>query len=87
MDEIQKIWMFHHWLSEQKDLAELAKNHALFVASFDHAEIVKKMIDGPDHMSTDEDFEETTKMVRDAIQKDEIKKKNKNRKRKKIQKG
>jgi len=68
------MWMFQHWMAEQKDLAELAKNHALFVASFDHGDAVRKIIDGPDHMSTDEEFEETSRMVREAIEKDEEKK-------------
>ena len=67
MDPVQKIWMFHHWVGDQIDDAELAKNHAYLVASFDHPEEVKKLMgDGDVHMSTDEEFEESSKMVREA---------------------
>jgi hypothetical protein len=67
MDPFQNIWMFHHWVGDQIDDAELAKNHAYLVASFDHPEEVKKLMgDGDVHMSTDEEFEESSKMVREA---------------------
>jgi hypothetical protein len=67
MDPVQKIWMFHHWVGDQIDDAELAKNHAYLLASFDHPEEVKKLMgDGDVHMSTDEEFEESSKMVREA---------------------
>jgi hypothetical protein len=67
MDPVQKIWMFHHWVGDQIDDAELAKNHAYLLASFDHPEEVKKLMGSGDvHMSTDEEFEESSKMVRDA---------------------
>jgi len=67
MDPVQKIWMFHQWVGDQIDDAELAKNHAYLLASFDHPEEVKKLMgDGDVHMSTDEEFEESSQMVRNA---------------------
>jgi hypothetical protein len=67
MDPVQKIWMFQNWVADQLDDAELAKNHAYLLASFDHPEEVKKMLGGGDiHMSTDEEFEESSRMVREA---------------------
>ena len=67
MDPVQKLWMFHNWIGDQLDKAELAKNHAYLIASFDHPEEVKKLMGGGDvHISTDEEFEESSRMVRDA---------------------
>ena len=66
MDPVQKIWMFQHWVGDQIDKAELAKNHAYLLASFDHPEEVKKLMgDGDVHMSSDEEFEESSRMVRE----------------------
>lgn len=67
MDPVQKLWMFNHWIGDQLDQAELAKNQAYLLASFDHPEEVKKLMgDGDVHMSTDEEFEESSRIVREA---------------------
>jgi hypothetical protein len=67
MDPVQKMWMFHQWIGDQLDSAELAKNHAYLLASFDHPEEVKKILGGGDvHISTDEEFEESSRIVREA---------------------
>lgn len=67
MDPVQKIWMYENWLGDQKDDAELAKNHAYLVASFWNPEAVKQILgDGNKHFSTDEEFEESSRMVKEA---------------------
>lgn len=66
MDPVQKMWMFENWLADRADDAELAKNHAYLVASFDHPEAVKQLLGtGNVHESTDEDFEESSRIVRE----------------------
>lgn len=71
MDPVQKMWMFEQWLADQGDDAELAKNHAYLLASFDHPEAVKQLLGaGNVHESTDEDFEESSRMVRESTLKD-----------------
>lgn len=66
MDPVQKVWMYENWLADQNDNAELAKNHAYLLGSFWNPEAVKQMIgDGNVHVSTDDEFEESTQMVRD----------------------
>ena len=66
MDPVQKIWMFENWLADQNDDAELAKNHAYLLASFSHPEAVQKLLgDNNSHESTDEEFEETSQMVKE----------------------
>lgn len=67
MDPVQKLWMFNMWVGDQADDAELAKNHAYLLASFDHPDAVKELVGAGDvHQSTDEEFEESSQMVRDA---------------------
>lgn len=66
MDPVQKIWMFENWLGDQLDKGELAKNHAYLLASFDHPEAIKQIMGGGNvHMSSDEEFEESSRMVQE----------------------
>lgn len=65
MDPVQKFWMYENWLADQNDDAELAKNHAYLVASFWNPEAVKQILgDNGVHESTDDEFEETSQMVK-----------------------
>ena len=60
------MWAFHNWQADQEDTAELAKNHAYLIASFWDPEAVQKILGGGDvHISTDEEFEESSRMVRE----------------------
>lgn len=64
MDPVQRIWLFQHWLADQKEDAELAKNHAYLIGSFSNPEAVKNMLDaGNVHISSEEEFEESSKIV------------------------
>jgi hypothetical protein len=66
MDPVQKTWMFNNWIADQNDSVELAKNHAYLLASFSNPEAVEKIVGGGNsHMSTDDEFEETSKMVQE----------------------
>lgn len=60
--------MFEHWVADQMDDAELAKNHAYLVASFFNPEAVKKVTgEGANtHVSSDEDLKKSMAMVRNA---------------------
>jgi hypothetical protein len=67
MDPLVNRWMFEHWLGDQDDRAELVKNAAYLLASFDHPEEVKSILgdNGENkHISTDEEFEESWEMVK-----------------------
>jgi hypothetical protein len=66
MDPVQKIWMYNNWIADQNEQAELAKNHAYLVASFWNPEAVQKIV-GQDnvHKSTDEEYEESLRIVQD----------------------
>jgi hypothetical protein len=65
MDPVQKMWMYSNWLEDQNDDAELAKNHAYLLASFWNPEAVQEIVGGGNtHISTDDEFEESSNMVR-----------------------
>lgn len=67
MDPVQKMWMFNNWLADQNDVAELAKNHAYLLASFSNPEAVQQILgNGNVHESTEEEFEESSRMVREV---------------------
>lgn len=65
MDPVQKIWMFYNWFADQKDIVEVAKNQAYLIGSFHNPEAVKKLLDQENnsHISSDEEFDETSRMV------------------------
>ena len=66
MDPILKLWLYEQWLGDQRDDAELAKNHAYLLGSFWNSEAVQQMLNDNVHESSDEDYEESLRMVRDT---------------------
>ena len=80
LDPVQKIWMYENWIADQNDDAELAKNHAYLLASFSHPEAVKDLLGENTHVSTSEEFEETSNLVRQMIE-EENKEENSNTRR------
>lgn len=66
MDPVQKLWLFNNWVADQNEQAELAKSHAYLLASFWNPEAVKEIIGGGNtHISTDEEFEESSNIVKE----------------------
>lgn len=65
MDPVQKMWMYNNWIADQYDDAELAKNHAYLLASFWNPEAVQQIMGDNTHASTDEEYEESLRMVRE----------------------
>jgi hypothetical protein len=63
MDLVLKIWLYYHWLGDHRDDAELAKNHAYLLGSFWNAEAVREMMSQNVHESSDDELEESMKMV------------------------
>ena len=66
MDPVLKSYLYNQLIADNRDIAELAKNHAMLGGSFVNPEAVKQMMNDNTHESSDEDFEESLKMVRDA---------------------
>lgn len=63
MDPVRKLWMYEQWLGDQRDDAELAKNHAYLLGSFFNPEAVHSMMNNVIHESSDEDMQESMRMV------------------------
>lgn len=66
MDPVLKMWYFYQWLGDQRDDAELAKNHAYLLGSFWNSEAVQHMLNDNVHESSDEDMAESMRMVRET---------------------
>ena len=65
MDPVLKLWLYHQWLGDHRDNAELAKNHAYLLGSFWNPEAVQKMLGSNVHESSDADLEESMRMVKE----------------------
>jgi hypothetical protein len=68
MDPVLKLWLYQHWIGDQRDHAELAKNHAYLIGSFTNPEAVKQMMNENTHESSDEDFQESQQMILDSME-------------------
>jgi hypothetical protein len=68
MDPVQKMWMFNQWLGDKEEQADLAKNHAYLLASFWNPEAVQDILGtgGNVHASTEEEFEESSQIVKEG---------------------
>lgn len=67
MDPVQKRLMYNHWVADQNDQIELAKNHAYLLASFWNPEAVQQIIGGGGkHSSTEDEFEESLRIVKES---------------------
>jgi hypothetical protein len=69
MDPVMKIYMFYQWMEDNNEQIELFKNHGYLIGSFSNPEAVKKILGGDSRGTSEEDFEEASKAVREAIDK------------------
>ena len=65
MDPFMEMWLFESWLQDLQDKNEFAKSYAILSGSFANPEMARNMIqkENPTYMSSDEDFEESTRWV------------------------
>lgn len=85
IDPVMRAWMFYNWLEDYSDESKMLENQGILIGSFTNPELAQKILgkDGQQMSSTDEEFEETSRMVLEANKKaDEEKQKTKKRKRK-----
>lgn len=86
MNPILKLWMYENWIEDQNDDVELVKNHAYLVGSFINPEAVRQLT-GEGMMtsvSSDEEFEQSLRMVLEDGEREEKEKKTKKRRRRKL---
>lgn len=66
MDPVRYMWMYNNWIADQNDKAELAKQHAYLLASFWNPEAVQQILgEGNVHESSDAEYEESLRIVRE----------------------
>lgn len=61
------MYMFQHWLEDTNEQVELFKHHGYLIGSFTNPEAVKQMLGGNTYTASDEDFDEVSKKVAEAI--------------------
>lgn len=87
MDPVMKLWMFTNWLEDTNENVELFKHHGYLIGSFINPEAVKSLTgSGNSYSVSEEEFDETTQIVRESILKNiekETSKQIKRRRRKK----
>ena len=84
IDPVLKIWLYEQWLGDHRDDADIAKNHAYLVGSFTNPEAVQGLLNPNSHESSDEDFEESLKMVKQSVIEEESASKQKRKRRAKL---
>ena len=90
MDPVVKMWMFNNWVEDYNEKFDTLKNHAILTGSFTNPDAAKKMLGkGVTKISlTDEEFEESMKMIDEEIKQEQKQGQQKNntrkRKRKKL---
>ena len=88
MNSVLKLWMFYNWVEDQNDDVELVKNHAYLLGSFWNPEAVQKLMgEGNVHVTSEEEFEASTRIIEMEKQKEKEEKEkglNKKRRRRKI---
>jgi hypothetical protein len=87
MDPVQKMWMFYSWLEDKKESNESYKNHAYLVGGFSNPEMLQKIINADEKSVSvsEEEFEQSLKIVKESHENTENKASLKRRrKRKKI---
>lgn len=73
LEPVKKLWMYYSWCQDLEDKNEFARSFSIFLGSFSNPEAAQQMLkkDTPDYGSTDEDFEESTRMVLEARKQEE----------------
>ena len=66
-----RAWMFHSWVEDFYDEHKSLENLGYLIGSFINPELVRKILgtDGDTYASRDEEFENTTKMLLDDMNK------------------
>jgi hypothetical protein len=70
MDPVMKVYMFNHWLEDVNEEVELFKNHGYLIGSFTNPEAVKNILGGNSVSVSEDEFEETSRMVAESIRKE-----------------
>lgn len=67
MDPVEKLWWYEGWIDEEETKLKNYRAVAILIGSFYNNELAQRMVkdDNPDYVSSDDEFEQSTQMIRD----------------------
>jgi hypothetical protein len=67
---LEKLWLFESWCYDEEQKTERMKSQAILTGGFYNPEMAQRMIkrENPDFASTDEDFDDASRFVRQQIE-------------------
>jgi hypothetical protein len=70
MDPVQKLWMFYSWVEERKEIQNAERDQAYLIGGFVNPSLLQKMLneDSNSISTSDEDFEQSLKIIKDSHQ-------------------
>lgn len=70
IDPVLKAWMYNSWVQDIQEKMERSKELGLLIGSFTNYDAVRKIIksENPDHIMTDEEFDELSEKILTAPQ-------------------
>ncbi len=88
MNPVEKRWLYEGWVQKIEREIEVQRNIGILIGGFSNPEMARKMVklDNPDHSSTDEEFEDSWKMVEESAEKSKKNKRKSRRRQRKEQK-
>lgn len=65
MEPLTKLWLYESWIHKIEQDIDIKKSIGIMIGGFSNPELANKMIkrENPDHMTTDDEFEESWKSV------------------------
>ena len=88
MDPVQKIWLYESWGNEQELQVEMARAQSILTGSFSNPDMARNMIrrENPQFKSSDQDLEQSWKIVEESVKEEEGEKISPRKRRKKRKK-
>jgi hypothetical protein len=79
--------MYESWIQDLREKNEFTRNYAILTGSFSNMELAKKMIESekPSFSSSDADFEATTRMIEQDVERELAQKQTRRRRRRRRQ--
>lgn len=73
MDPAVKLWLYNSWAYDQEQEIEKIRNHAIFTGSFANPEMASKLVrkENPQFKSSEQDFDESYKLIEKSIAEEE----------------
>lgn len=82
LNPVLKTYMYEHWCRDQEEAFEMARSQAILIGSFSNPAAAQDMLksENPDFASSDEDFEQSLRLIEENKKKTLPKRKRQKRK-------